>query len=762
MQRQTTTALPSVGGTIASERGVLIDLRPMQRVSGGLNRVERQILAHVGRLREQAGPRPAIVGYRSALLPPVAASVTDLCDRVVGAPEAGLDGGVLLLPDPTRFFPALTRCRTGARLRVAAFVDNRIVLPASAPRGEPIDVVFALGDGEEEPSPALSRYWPRASIQCLAWAQLPAASRPSDVVEDLAIAQLTEGERPFVVIAPEFGERALRAIAVARANLLRERGQAPRLLKLRERALPPRLAPLPMMMATSIVQFGDILELPAFSDEGVAALFRAAAAVLIERDSPYAQYGAEDVKSAGGRFVALSSSQLISADGDAARERLVDALSDAAAQSAGYSACTPPVSTLPWDLLLTDPEHTRAARPQLALVAPYPKSEFGVSVYTRDTGAALSKIADVDLLTIKNVAERDQIGLRSIRHPDRTGDPLRYDCIFHILYNHPDAAPAYLALMENGGAVILHDAHLLAMLNFVHGPPWLRSYMETVLDRRITDREFDRWVYEMRDMPSSFLDTVVEKAAPLIVHSPTARDFLQAAYGIRPIYVPVAIQHRVPAQALAPDQRLAAKWRCGMDPGRRAIGTFGAVQALKGDKQLIYSVRHLVDWGYDIEFFYVGHLSSDRRTALEDAATYFDLSDRIRFVSDVAEDVYMDHLVAMDVGVQLRTIGMGQLSGALLDCVAASLPTITSAGLAESIEAPPFVRAIRDASSPLLVADGIARLLEDLPSVPRPHASWADYVEDHSFARYAERLVEAVSARSTAPSRNMATERQDR
>jgi hypothetical protein len=120
------------------------------------------------------------------------------------------------------------------------------------------------------------------------------------------------------------------------------------------------------------------------------------------------------------------------------------------------------------------------------------------------------------------------------------------------------------------------------------------------------------------------------------------------------------------------------------------------------------------------------------------------IADRVHFATDISEDMYLNYLSAMDMSVQLRSIGMGQLSGALLDCVAASLPTVSITGLAESIEAPSFVYRVPDVTSPLLVADAIVKLINDLPKISRPHPEWRDYVEDRSFARYAERLVNAI------------------
>ncbi len=64
------------------------------------------------------------------------------------------------------------------------------------------------------------------------------------------------------------------------------------------------------------------------------------------------------------------------------------------------------------------------------------------------------------------------------------------------------------------------------------------------------------------------------------------------------------------------------------------------------------------------------------------------LVDRIRFVGAterdfVPETVYQAYLQAADLGIQLRTFGFGSVSGALIDCIAAGLPTVANDDLAD-------------------------------------------------------------------------------
>jgi glycosyltransferase involved in cell wall biosynthesis len=735
--------------TAALHKGVVLDLRSMQTASRGLDVIERQLLAHIAALREQPG-RPTIIGYRSPLLPEPDAAVLALCDRVIDTVNTGLDAGVLLVSDTSALLPALARIAGGNRLKVAAMVDERAFHPPEAAPTTAIDVILVPGGGKGS-AHTLARRWRDARIEPIDWHPPFFASSQAkpDPIEEVALAQLLRSNEPYLVLAPELGKQQIAAIAAARAEALRLTGQAPRLLSLRSRRLPPRIAPLPLGMARSIVQFGDVLELPALSEAAAAALFLNARAVLLDGAAACVEYGTGEVASAGGRSIVLDPAMLLGAETidrnapDALSRMMIDLSAEAAPAEEPDAPKAP--APFPWHLLAGDPTSRQPTeRPTLALVAPYPTTEFGVSIYTRDTGTALAAIAVVDLVTQKPVQMVDRLPLRDVRHPDRLTDPLRYDEVIHVLYNHPDAAPAYHSLMRNGGVAIVHDAQLLDLAYHVMGTAGLQAHMERVLRRPVTKKEFDNWLVHKRDLPSAFFDDIVEKSTRLIVHSPTARKYLSDTYGIDCVYIPVAIQHGISEAALEPEQRRIAKRRCGMHPARISIGSFGAVQPVKGDRQLLHIVRYLLDWGHDIEFHFVGHCDPERKASLIQSAETLMIADRVHFATDISEDMYLNYLSAMDMSVQLRSIGMGQLSGALLDCVAASLPTVSITGLAESIEAPSFVYRVPDVTSPLLVADAIVKLINDLPKISRPHPEWRDYVEDRSFARYAERLVNAI------------------
>ncbi len=95
------------------------------------------------------------------------------------------------------------------------------------------------------------------------------------------------------------------------------------------------------------------------------------------------------------------------------------------------------------------------------------------------------------------------------------------------------------------------------------------------------------------------------------------------------------------------------------------------------------------------------------------------------------------------MAIQLRTLGPGSVSGALADCIAAGLPAVASAALADALDAPSYIRAVPDAPSPVLVAEAALALLGEAPrsgTEPERRA----FVAGHGFDTYAVRLLEAL------------------
>jgi hypothetical protein len=88
----------------------------------------------------------------------------------------------------------------------------------------------------------------------------------------------------------------------------------------------------------------------------------------------------------------------------------------------------------------------------------------------------------------------------------------------------------------------------------------------------------------------------------------------------------------------------------------------------------------------------------------------------------------------------LRTSALLSLSGALADCIAFGVPTVTTRDLAVEMEVPAYVGSTSGLSS-LLVAEAIEELLRGHLNADQVEHERCSYLEERSADAYARRLL---------------------
>jgi hypothetical protein len=174
---------------------------------------------------------------------------------------------------------------------------------------------------------------------------------------------------------------------------------------------------------------------------------------------------------------------------------------------------------------------------------------------------------------------------------------------------------------------------------------------------------------------------------------------------------------------------LAARERLGIGRKEKIVVTFGFVNAAKGVAETVAAMELLRG---QARLVWVG----EAHMALPDAET-------VTFLNEFTpEEKYRDYLLAADCGLQLRIGGPGNISGALQDCIAAGLPAVASEDLAESLEAPSYVRRVSDRLNAREIADALSLLLTWKIDTEYERAA---YAAAHSTDVYAAGLLKALS-----------------
>lgn len=360
------------------------------------------------------------------------------------------------------------------------------------------------------------------------------------------------------------------------------------------------------------------------------------------------------------------------------------------------------------------PAVLRGAKPKVAFLSPAPPARSGVADYSATCLAAFGKYVDVDLFSpaparpLAGVQRQELVTDFAFLSP-------RYDQTVSVMGNSDHHLAIFHRLMERGGACIEHDNRLLGFYSILLGRDRATKVAEAELARPLFPGELDGWLADEAQLNATFLGELASVASPLILHSRVTQRLVSERFGVEAAALPFCI-YRDSAEALDPASRAAARERLGFRDGEIVISTFGLVDRTKAPRECVWALEWLLSWGYTVRLCFVGNFLGHTDGAAE-LAEELGVSHAVRtFDHQVPEADYLDYLRASDFGIQLRTHLLGGLSGGLLDCLAAGLPTVANLDLATAMDCPSYVSQIPDEPSPILLAEALANMIDGRPS----------------------------------------------
>ena len=400
-------------------------------------------------------------------------------------------------------------------------------------------------------------------------------------------------------------------------------------------------------------------------------------------------------------------------------------------------------------LELRMPGHARRARkavaarrPVIALVSPFPPDRSGVADYTRRTVAALSARVDVDVWT----DQPEPVGDASVRafHAIGSGAWLRpdYDATVAVLGNSAFHAPILAGHLRHGGPCILHDSRLLDLNAWWHGIERTRLLAEAELRRPVSEAEVRRWACHQGEIPTLFLSEVARASAPLFVHSRALARHVARLYGVEAVHLPFALLREFTPRETAAPSRQRAREALGIPPGRTVIVTLGIYGATKAPEVCAEAIARMRGTGRDAHLVFVGDAGRSAEPVLRRAAAA-GAGGAVHFTAEwIDDEIWRTWLLAADGAIQLRTHRFGGISGALMDCIAAGVPTVANEDLAAALDAPSTVARVGDAFTAAEVATALEGLL--VRGGGRDEATRVRYGAEHSMENYVAGLFAAL------------------
>jgi glycosyltransferase involved in cell wall biosynthesis len=385
------------------------------------------------------------------------------------------------------------------------------------------------------------------------------------------------------------------------------------------------------------------------------------------------------------------------------------------------------------------------ARPSLAVVTPLPPERTGIADHVVELLPALAEHYDVEVVVAQERVDDPwvvaSVPVRSVGWFDLHAD--RFDRIVYQLGNSHFHSHMFGLLARHPGVVVLHELLLSgaveewARASGLHGGLRRALYSSHGYAALLTEQREGHAAAALR-YPCS--GDVVAAADGVITHSEFARGLVTDWYGAR-VGGQTAV---VPLCRVAPilPSRSAARRRLGIGPEEFLCCSFGFVGRAKlGDRLL--EAWGASDVGEDVaaRLAYVGGLPADSsadplRRSTEDPRW----GGRVHVTGFVDQAGYRDYLAAADVAVQLRGWSGGETSAAVLDCLAARLPTVVNAaGWAAELPDDAVVMLPRE-----VAAEDLAAALDAVRADPARRAALGEKAADHVRVEHSPRRSAAA------------------
>jgi hypothetical protein len=211
---------------------------------------------------------------------------------------------------------------------------------------------------------------------------------------------------------------------------------------------------------------------------------------------------------------------------------------------------------------------------------------------------------------------------------------------------------------------------------------------------------------------------------------------------VEAVHLPFALLREFTPRETAAPSRQRARAALGIPEGRTVIVTLGIYGATKAPEVCAEAIARLRATGRDAHLVFVGDAGRTAEPVLRRAADA-GAAEAIHFTAEwIDDETWRTWLLAADGAIQLRTHRFGGISGALMDCIAAGVPTVANEDLAAALDAPATVARVPDTFTADMVAGALGTLLARGDG--RDEATRVRYCNEHSMENYVASLLASL------------------
>lgn len=388
--------------------------------------------------------------------------------------------------------------------------------------------------------------------------------------------------------------------------------------------------------------------------------------------------------------------------------------------------------------------NTLKLKPRIAFLTPFPPDRSGVADYTAKSLEEIGKLAVVDVFT-DATSSKEFPGVRNIfplsEKPFQSKD---YDKVVSIIGNSHFHTEILKYHLRYGGACIQHDNRMAELYAWNMGHEKFAKKASELIKRKVEIAECQNWLKDPSLLPTLFLEDIIKKSQPLIFHSKVTQKLVKQMYGVDSEYLPFCLYRHFDEQSLSLHNKSEARKNLNIPNNEIIISTFGIVDDTKCPIDCIYAIYFLNKWEIPASLYFVGDPGPLKTTLLK-LSEELGITNKIHLLESwISPEKYENFLLASDFAIQLRTFGFGGLSGAVLDCISAGVPTVVNNDLAESTNSPDYIQRINDHISALLIAESLYDGFQKQKHILRNNHERVKYIETHNFKKYAVNFMQIL------------------
>lgn len=388
------------------------------------------------------------------------------------------------------------------------------------------------------------------------------------------------------------------------------------------------------------------------------------------------------------------------------------------------------------------------AKPQFAIVSPYPPHRSGVALGTGRLMPSLTRLASADLFTHQpHSVDTAVSGIRKVGTLSDAKSIRGYDAVVYVMGNcnyHHGEIYRLTQHHRAGNHVLLADSVMLNMQYDYRGGDGAVHYAGQILGRPTSLAEYQGWLHRPLTAPLLGQEEFLEEGWKPIVHSQVTKAEIERRSHATIAWVPHPVTAQYGPEHFDAEARRRRRESLCFNERVMNIVSAGSISDVKGLWESIAAIRELSDWSVASHLWLVGGADDDMLRRIDEYAKGLGVAERVTVINHPEETLYRDYVSSGDVGLQLRKVPYGQTSGGLADCIAAGLPTVANETMAGAIEAPSYVVTVPDTLSPVLIA---RRLIEAF-EIRRGGVSFEDprmdYLAAHSTDAMARGFLQLV------------------